>query len=373
MVIIIEEDKVFMQKALDLAALALGRTNPNPMVGAVIVKEGQIVGEGYHHQAGTPHAEVHALNEAGGQAVGSTLYVTLEPCSHFGRTPPCADAVIKSGIKRTVIATLDPNPQVAGRGMERLREAGIEVEVGVLEQPASRLNEVFFKYIQTGLPFIALKTAMTLDGKIAAYSGDSKWITGDDARQYVHKLRNVYDAILVGIGTVLKDDPMLNTRLETENIRNPIRIIIDGDLEISPASNIGKTANQQRSLVFCSDRADSAKMLQLESMGIEIYGLNCDPDLIPLEEVIALLGKMGICSLLIEGGGQINAYLLEHRLIDKVYWFVAPKIIGGRLAPSPISGQGIEHMRDALTLTSVDLMRFTNDILITGYFKEWFK
>ena len=373
MVIIIDEDNVFMERALELAAMALGRTNPNPMVGAVIVKNGHIVGEGYHHQAGTPHAEVHALNEAGGQAVGSTLYVTLEPCSHFGRTAPCADAVIKSGIKRTVIATLDPNPQVAGRGMERLREAGIEVEVGVLKQAASRLNEVFFKYIQTGLPFVALKTAMTLDGKIAAYSGDSKWITGNDARNYVHKLRNIYDAILVGIGTVLKDDPMLNTRLEAENIRNPVRIIIDGHLGLPLESNICKTANQQRSMVFCSDRADSAKMLQLESLGIEIYGLNCDPDLIPLEEVVAIVGKMGICSLLIEGGGQINAYLLAHRLIDKVYWFVAPKIIGGLMAPSPIGGEGIEHMKDALTLTSVDLMRFTDDILITGYIKEWFK
>jgi len=362
-----------MRKALDLAALALGSTNPNPMVGAVIVKAGQIIGEGYHHQAGTPHAEVHALNEAGKDADGSTLYVTLEPCSHFGRTPPCADAVIKSGIKRTVIAAVDPNPLVAGRGIERLREAGIEVEVGVLEHEASCLNEVFNKYIQTGLPFVALKTAMTLDGKIAAYSGDSKWITGDDARNYVHELRNVYDAILVGIGTVLKDDPMLNTRLEADNIRNPIRIIIDGRLDLPSKSNIGKTANLQRTMVFCSDSADLTKRSQLESLGIEVYSLNCNPDIVPLEKVIEMLGEMGICSLLIEGGGEINAYLLEHHLIDKVYWFVAPKIIGGRLAPSPIGGQGIEHMSNALTLTSVDLMRFTDDILLTGYFKEWFK
>jgi diaminohydroxyphosphoribosylaminopyrimidine deaminase/5-amino-6-(5-phosphoribosylamino)uracil reductase len=214
---------------------------------------------------------------------------------------------------------------------------------------------------------------MTLDGKIASYSGDSKWITGDDARNYVHQLRNVYDGILVGIGTVLKDDPMLNTRLEADNIRNPIRILIDGDLKLPPESNIGKTANRQRTLVFCSERADLTKRLKLESLGIEIHSLNCDTDLIPLEDVFAILGQMEICSLLVEGGGQINGYLLAHRLIDKVYWFVAPKIIGGSLAPSPIGGQGIENMRDALMLTSVDLMRFADDILITGYIKEWFK
>jgi len=362
-----------MQKALELAALAQGRTNPNPMVGAVIVKDGQIIGAGYHHKAGTPHAEVHALKEAGEFAAGSTLYVTLEPCSHFGRTPPCADAVINSGIKRTVIASVDPNPQVAGRGIKKLKEAGIEVEVGVLEHEASCLNEVFFKYIQTGLPFVALKTAMTLDGKIAAYSGDSKWITGEDSRKYVHELRNIYDAILVGIGTVLKDDPQLNTRLDREDIRDPVRIIIDGSLDLPSDSNICKTAGLQRTLVFCADSADLSKRLEMEKRGIEIHSLNCNPGIMPLEKVIEKLGEIGICSLLVEGGGEINAYLLEHRLIDKVYWFVAPKIIGGRQAPSPIGGQGIEHMRNAVQLTSIDLTRFTADLLITGYIKEWFK
>jgi diaminohydroxyphosphoribosylaminopyrimidine deaminase / 5-amino-6-(5-phosphoribosylamino)uracil reductase len=362
-----------MQRALELAAMATGRTNPNPMVGAVIVKDGQIIGEGYHHKAGTPHAEIHALNQAGAHAAGADLYVTLEPCSHFGRTPPCADAVIRSGIMRTVVAAVDPNPQVAGRGIQRLREAGIEVEVGVLEQEAARLNEVFFKYIQTGLPFVALKTAMTLDGKIAACSGDSKWITGEDARKYVHELRNIYDAILVGIGTVLKDDPQLNTRLDGDDKRDPLRIIIDGNLDIPTDSNIVKTAKQQKTLIFCADSADLTKRLQLESLGFKIIDLNCTPELIPLDEVIARLGQMGICSLLVEGGGEINAYLLEHCLIDKVYWFVAPKIIGGRLAPSPIGGRGIEHMSDAIALTSVELNRFTDDMLITGYIKEWFK
>ncbi|MDD3364712.1 MAG: bifunctional diaminohydroxyphosphoribosylaminopyrimidine deaminase/5-amino-6-(5-phosphoribosylamino)uracil reductase RibD [Syntrophomonas sp.] len=364
-------DQFYMKRALGLAARAQGRTSPNPMVGAVIVKNGQLIGEGYHHQAGTPHAEVHALNEAGEQAVGATLYVTLEPCSHFGRTPPCADAVIKAGIKRVVIATTDPNPQVAGKGIARLKDAGIEVELGVMEHEASRLNEVFFKYIQTGLPFVALKTAMTLDGKIASYSGDSKWITGEDARHYVHQLRNIYDAIMVGIGTVLKDDPFLNTRLEIADMRNPVRIIIDSNLDLPPTSNIARSSHEQRTLVFCSSNSDSQRREPLEALGVELISLDIDSDLIPLEKVLGILGEMGLCSLLVEGGGEINAYLLEHQLLDKAYWFIAPKIIGGRQAPSPIGGQGIEFMKDALELKSMEIQKFSEDFLLTGYFKEW--
>jgi diaminohydroxyphosphoribosylaminopyrimidine deaminase/5-amino-6-(5-phosphoribosylamino)uracil reductase len=361
-----------MQQAMDLAIRAQGRTNPNPMVGAVIVKDGQVIGTGYHKQAGTPHAEVHALNAAGAQALGATLYVTLEPCSHFGKTPPCADALIRAGIKRVVVATSDPNPQVAGKGIGKLRQAGIEVDLGVLQHEAACLNEVFFKYIQTGLPFVALKTAMTLDGKIASRSGDSQWITGDDSRHYVHQLRNIYEAILVGIGTLLKDDPRLNTRLEIENTRDPVRIIIDTNLDLPPASNIARTSHEQRTLVFCSTNINKERKGRLEDLGIEIIRLDIDSDLIPLETVIKILGKMGICSLLVEGGGEINAYLLQHQLIDKVYWFLAPKIIGGRQAPSPIGGQGIELMKDALELKTMEIKRFARDFLITGYFKEWY-
>jgi diaminohydroxyphosphoribosylaminopyrimidine deaminase/5-amino-6-(5-phosphoribosylamino)uracil reductase len=366
-----EIDQFYMKRALELAAQAEGRTNPNPMVGAVIVKDGQLIGEGFHHQAGTPHAEIHALNEAGDQAAGSTMYVTLEPCSHFGRTPPCADAVIKAGIKRVVIAARDPNPQVAGKGIAKLRGAGIEVELGVMEHEASRLNEVFFKYIQTGLPFVTLKTAMTLDGKIASCRGDSKWITGEDSRHYVHQLRNVYDAIMVGIGTVLKDNPFLNTRLEIENIRNPVRIIIDSHLDLPPASNIARSSHEQRTLVFCSNSSDAKKRKQLEALGLELISLEMDSELIPLEKVLVILSEMGLCSLLVEGGGEINAYLLQHQLIDKVHWFIAPKIIGGREAPSPIGGQGIELMKDALEINSIEIQKFSEDFLLTGYFKEW--
>jgi diaminohydroxyphosphoribosylaminopyrimidine deaminase/5-amino-6-(5-phosphoribosylamino)uracil reductase len=270
-----------------------------------------------------------------------------------------------------VIATSDPNPQVAGKGITRLREAGIQVDLGVMEQEACRLNEVFFKYIQTGLPFVALKTAMTLDGKIAASSGDSKWITGEDARHYVHELRNTYDAIMVGIGTVLKDDPFLNTRLEREDTRNPVRIIIDSHLDLPPASNIARSSHEQRTLVFCSSSSDAQRGEKLEALGVELIRLEMDAELIPLEKVLAILGKMGLCSLLVEGGGEINGYLLRHQLLDKAYWFIAPKIIGGRQAPSPIGGQGIDYMKDAQEIKSIEIQKFSNDFLLTGYFKEW--
>jgi len=275
-----------MLQALELASRAQGRTCPNPMVGAVVVKDGQVIGTGYHRKAGTPHAEIHALAEAGDQARGATLYVTLEPCSHFGRTPPCADAVIEAGVAKVFIATLDPNPQVAGAGWRKLSAAGLEVEVGLLEQKARRLNQVFWKYIQTGRPLVALKTAMTLDGKIASYSGDSKWVTGESARQQVHQLRNIYDGILAGIGTVLKDNPRLNTRLAGGENRDPVRIIIDGRLQLPLTGHIARTAERQKTLVFCSNQADARTQLKLERMGLHVIRLDCPPDLVPLETVL---------------------------------------------------------------------------------------
>lgn len=361
-------DQAYMQKALELAARALGRTSPNPVVGAVIVNNDQIVGEGYHQKAGTPHAEVHALRQAGDQAAGATIYVTLEPCSHFGRTPPCADALIEAGVKRVVIATLDPNPKVAGRGRQKLLDAGIEVETGIMEKQALQINEAFFKYIQTGIPFTALKTAMTLDGKIAAHTGDSQWITSPDARKYVHQLRNTYDAIMVGIGTVLQDDPLLNTRLDSNDVHHPVRIIIDSRLDMPMDSQIVRTCQEQRSIVFCSEQADPGRETALMIKGCEIIRLPEDNGWLPLEKVLEQLGKMDICSVLVEGGGEINASLLKKNLIDKVYWFVAPKIIGGRSAPSPVGGAGLSRMREAWELKSLDISYFEKDILITGYF-----
>lgn len=360
-------DEFYMHRALELAQKALGCTNPNPMVGAVIVKHDKVIGEGYHQKAGTPHAEIHALRQAGDAARGAALYVSLEPCSHFGRTPPCADALIQAGVDKVVIAMKDPNPKIAGAGIRKLQDAGIRVVVGVLEKEARKLNEVFLRHILTGLPFVAIKTAMTMDGKIACESGDSKWITNEASREYVHRLRNIYDAILVGIGTVLKDNPHLNTRLKNEVGRNPIRVIIDTSLKIPLQSNIVKTAQSQRTIIFCSDQAEAERERQLINAGIEIHKIGVEQDYIPLGKVLKILYELGICSVLVEGGGEINGTLVNRRLVDKFYSFIGSKVIGGRRSPTPVGGTGIQRMDDALILNSVDVQRFGNDILLISY------
>jgi len=363
-----KDDQRFMRRALELAARARGRTSPNPLVGAVLVKDGQIIGEGYHQRAGTPHAEINALNAAGRErAKGASIYVNLEPCSHYGRTAPCALALVEAGVAEVVIATLDPNPQVSGRGVQILQEAGIKTRVGVLADEARELNEFFFKYIQGGKPFVSLKVAMTLDGKIATSSGDSRWITGTASREYVHQLRNIYDGIMVGIGTVLKDDPRLNTRLELEGKRDPVRIIIDGRLDMPLDSNIARTGHEQRTLVFTAENADQEKANSLRECGLQIIELGGNPERLNIEEALDILGKMEIMSLLLEGGAEINSYMIEKQLVDKLYWFIAPKIIGGRSSPSPLGGEGIKIMNQAIKLKSVTTRHFDDDILISGY------
>ncbi|MDD2509736.1 MAG: bifunctional diaminohydroxyphosphoribosylaminopyrimidine deaminase/5-amino-6-(5-phosphoribosylamino)uracil reductase RibD [Syntrophomonas sp.] len=362
------DDQRFMQRALELAARARGRTSPNPLVGAVLVKDGQIQGEGYHQKAGSPHAEIHALNAAGPErAKGASIYVSLEPCSHYGRTPPCALALVEAGIAEVVMATLDPNPQVSGRGLHILREAGIKTRVGVLADEARKLNEFFFKYIQSGRPFVSLKLAMTLDGKIATSTGDSRWITGAASREYVHHLRNTYDGIMLGIGTVLKDDPRLNTRLELEGKRDPVRIIIDGRLELPLNSVIALTSHQQRTIIFAAEDSDQEKAKALRDCGLEIIKVGGKADCLDLKEVLDILGKMEILSLLLEGGAEINSNMIENKLVDKLYWFIAPKIIGGRSAPSPLGGEGIKTMNQALKLNSIETRYFEEDILISAY------
>lgn len=361
------DDRIYMERAMQLAAMAHGRTSPNPMVGAVIVRDNRVVGEGYHRKAGTPHAEVHALNQAGSMAQGATMYVTLEPCSHHGRTPPCAEAIVVSGIKRVVAACLDPNPKVSGKGVGILQEAGLEVEVGVLAEEARQLNEVFFKYIQTGLPFVTLKTAMTLDGKIAASSGDSRWITGDDSRRFVHQLRNVYDGIMVGAGTVRADDPSLNTRLEDGNGHDPVRIIIDGELEIPFESQIVRSGREQRTIVFTALNNDEDKIVQLRECGLEVIGIPTKTQQLSLPVVLKHLAQLEICSILLEGGGNLNAQMLQQGLVDKVHWFIAPKIIGGEKAPGPVGGRGLARMGEALQVNICDVKYFEKDILLTGY------
>jgi len=359
-----------MNRALELAALALGRTSPNPVVGAVVVNNGEIVGEGYHHQAGTPHAEVHALKEAGAQAKGATIYVTLEPCSHHGRTPPCANALKDAGVKRAVIATVDPNPLVAGRGLRILEEAGIETSVGVMEEPAVRLNQFFFKYIKTRRPYVTIKSAMTLDGKIATVGGDSRWVSGEESRRLVHQMRNVYDAIMVGIGTVLKDDPLLNTRLGNDTGRDPVRVIVDSKLELPMASQIVKTAWEQKTLLFCNSQADTGSIDLLEQAGITVIALPVTCEILPLAEVLNELGRRELCSVLVEGGAEINASLIENGLADKIHLFIAPKIVGGKTAPTPVGGLGAGLMKNAIAVNSIETTPCGQDILLTGYFNN---
>lgn len=361
------DDLYYMQRALELAELGLGRTSPNPAVGAVIVKDGVIVGEGYHQKAGTPHAEIHALRQAGELARGADIYVTLEPCSHYGKTPPCANALIEAGIKRVVAAVLDPNPLVAGQGMEILKRAGIETQVGVLEEPARKLNEAFFKFITIQRPFVAIKTAMTLDGKIATRQGNSRWITSAEARKYVHQLRNRYDAIMVGIGTVLADDPMLNTRLDDPAARDPVRVIIDGQLYLPLNSQIAKTSYKQPTLVYTSRNADRQRENALKEQGLEIIRVGGTENNLDLGQVMDDLGKRGLISILVEGGAGLNASLLEQKLVDKLYWFIAPKIIGSHQAPGPVAGTGAAAMDEAILLYDIEQQQIGNDLLIKAY------
>lgn len=361
------EDERHMRRALELAARGLGRTSPNPAVGAVVVREGLVVGEGYHRQAGTPHAEVHALRRAGEQARGADLYVTLEPCSHHGRTPPCVDAILASGVRRVVVATQDPNPRVCGRGIARLRDAGLQVEVGLLEREAARLNEFFFTYVTRQRPFVALKTAMTLDGKIATGSGDSRWITGVPARQRVHRLRDVYDAILVGAGTVIKDDPLLNTRLDEPGTRDPVRVILDSWLDIPAESRVVTTARRQRTIVVCARGADASRAQRLARAGVEVLELEAEEGLVPPARIMEALAARELTSVLVEGGAQVNAGLLEAGLVDKVFWFIAPRIFGGERAPSPVGGSGVQRACEAVALREVEIERIGEDLLVTGY------
>ncbi|MFV9509709.1 bifunctional diaminohydroxyphosphoribosylaminopyrimidine deaminase/5-amino-6-(5-phosphoribosylamino)uracil reductase RibD [Tepidibacillus sp. LV47] len=353
-----------MQLALDLARRTKGQTSPNPMVGAVVVKDGRIIGLGTHLKAGEPHAEIHALNMAGKMAVGSTLYVTLEPCSHYGKTPPCAERIIQEKVKRVVIANIDPNPLVAGKGVELLKKAGIEVTTGVLAEEAKRLNEVFYKYITTRTPFVTVKTAMTLDGKIATYTGSSKWITGEKARNYVHQLRHEHDAIMVGIGTVLKDNPSLTVRLEQPGI-HPIRVVLDTTLKIPMDAKL-ITDKIAPTWIFTSEKAPKGKIEQLQSMGIKVIQMSRYQD-IPINKVLQYLGRNQITSVLVEGGSTIIGQLFDQRLIDKYIAFIAPKLAGGNQSPTSIGGQGIANMSEAVSLTNLTIERFGDDICITGY------
>lgn len=355
----------YMQQALQIAAYAAGRTSPNPLVGAVIVKDGRVVGQGWHRKAGTEHAEIHALRQAGELAAGATIYVTLEPCSHYGRTGPCSKALIDARIKRVVIAMLDPNPLVAGKGVAMLKAAGIEVETGLLQEQAERLNEVFLKWIMTKMPFAVMKTAMTLDGKIATAAGNSKWISNEVSRRRVHELRDVYDGILVGIGTVLADDPALTTRLASQSGKNPLRIVVDSRAR-TPLTAKVVTDGQAETLIAVTVAAEAAKVEALRQAGVEVLVVN-DGQQVDLKQLFCRLGERGICSIFVEGGALINYSLLKAGLIDKVYSFIAPKMVGGSSAPGPVGGDGVETLDQAFLLEDVETELLAGDILVSGY------
>ncbi|WP_332697396.1 bifunctional diaminohydroxyphosphoribosylaminopyrimidine deaminase/5-amino-6-(5-phosphoribosylamino)uracil reductase RibD [Halalkalibacter lacteus] len=350
----------YMKLALELAKSTQGQTSPNPMVGSVVVKDGAIVGVGAHLKAGEGHAEVQALKMAGEKAKDGTIYVTLEPCSHYGKTPPCADLIIEKGLKRVVVATGDSNPAVAGRGLTRIKEAGLEVKFGVCQQEANELNEIFFHFMKYQKPYVTLKSATTLDGKTATVTGKSKWITGEEAREDVHRYRHTHDAILVGIGTVLADNPSLTTRLPNGG-KNPIRVVLDRSLRIPVEAKLVQD-QEAPTWILTTEEASMDKQKELEKYGIDVLRT---PDG-SIEKVLPLLGTKGITSLFVEGGAEVNGSFLRARAVDQVITYMAPKLFGGQMAPTAIGGKGIEEVENALELEIKEVTTIGKDIKIVS-------
>ena len=359
-------DHDYMAKALELAAKGAGRVSPNPMVGAVVVRNGQLVGQGYHQAVGGPHAEVYALDDAGDGAVGATLYVTLEPCNHHGRTPPCTQKILGAGVKRVVVAMADPNPGVRGGGNAYLQAHGLEVTCGILEQEARRLNESFIKFIQTGQPFVVLKMAATLDGRIATSRGDARWVTGDQARALVHRMRHNMDAIMVGIGTVRADDPELTTRMPDGDGVDPIRLVLDTHLTMSPGARMLSQKSNAPTYLVCGPETDQGRRQELSDAGARILELPLHKGRIDMAHLVKRLGEMEISSLLIEGGAAVAGSALRFGIVDKVSLFFAPKLLGGDGTPM-CAGPGPEWMKQALAVENPTVERVGADILIQGY------
>jgi len=359
-------DLEYMKLAIELASAAKGQTTPNPLVGAVIVRDGSVVGMGAHLKAGEAHAEVHALQMAKEKAEGATMYVTLEPCSHFGKTPPCANLLIEKKIKKVHVATVDPNPLVAGSGIALLQKAGIDVQVGLLKEEADRLNTVFYHYMKTKKPYITLKSASSIDGKTATSTRESKWITGSAAREDVHRYRHIHDAILVGIGTVLADNPSLTTR-HIEGGKNPIRIILDHKLRTPIDANVIVDGKAPTWIVTSKDASLDKKQLLLEK-GITVLEVNGTT--ININELLTLLGEKGITSLFVEGGAEVNSSFVAAKAINEIITYYAPIVIGGRLAPSIVGGHGFENMADVLQLEFESLEKIGKDIKIVSRIKE---
>jgi diaminohydroxyphosphoribosylaminopyrimidine deaminase/5-amino-6-(5-phosphoribosylamino)uracil reductase len=364
-----KEDQKYIKRAVTLAKKGLGWVNPNPLVGAVIVKNDRVIGEGYHANFGGPHAEISAIQNASESVKGSTLYVTMEPCSHYGKTPPCADTIIQKGIKKVVVGIKDPNPLVNGEGLKLLVQAGIEVTTGVEEAAILKLNEQFIKYITTGRPFCILKTAMTLDGKIATVENASRWISGADSRKYVHELRQEYSAVMVGINTVLFDDPLLNTRRTGKKSKDPLKVIIDSTGKIPLEAKVLKI-NPQLTILATTDRIEKEKKRELERLGAQVLICPQKEGRVDLAYLMLSLGRMGIDSVMLEGGSTIAFSALMTGIVDKVVSFISPKIIGGALAPSPVGGPGLATMENAIGIKDWNFRKIGTDILVVGYINK---
>ena len=365
-----ELDKRFMKLAIKEAKKGLGRTSPNPPVGAVIVKEGKVIAKGYHRACGMPHAEIEALNKLNGYAPGATLYVTLEPCNHYGKTPPCTEAIIKSGIKRVVIGIRDPNPQVKGGGAEFLRDHGIEVKEGVLEEECRELIKHFIKFVTTGIPYVAVKVAMTLDGWIATKTGDSKWITNEQSRRFVHRLRSIADAVLVGVGTVISDNPLLDTRLLKRAIKDPVKVVIDPHLRIPKSCNLLKNSPHKtiiianKSLVSKAQAEDFKKETGAEVL---LCPFKKGTKQIDLAQMLISLGKKHITYLLVEGGAKVIGSFIKQRQVDEFFIFKAPKLLGGSDGIPMAYGKGAERISKVIRLKDIKIRRFKDDLLVQGY------
>lgn len=355
-------DEYYMRKALRLARKGLGRTSPNPMVGALLVRGGEIIGRGYHRRYGGNHAEINAIQDAGGEVSGATLYVTLEPCCHHQKkTPPCLDALLKGNIGRVVIGTVDPNPLVNGRSIEILNRRGIETRVGVLEEECSRLNEVYFKFMRTGLPFVTLKFAQTLDGRIASATGDSQWISSESSRRLAHRLRTLHDGVLVGVGTVLTDDPELTARLVKG--KNPLRIVADSRLRIPLSARVLRDQDVAPTIIAATPRANAEKVRSLKEMGVEVLMVDEDEKgEVDLKDLLKNLAGRGISSILVEGGAGIITSLLHQQLVDKLIIFIAPKIMGQGI--EAVGDLGIRDVGHALRLSFVNTYRSGEDLVI---------
>jgi diaminohydroxyphosphoribosylaminopyrimidine deaminase / 5-amino-6-(5-phosphoribosylamino)uracil reductase len=360
------EDIQFMLQAIALSKNGYGFVNPNPLVGSVLVKNGKVIGEGWHQNFGGPHAEINAFNDTLTNPDGSTLYVTLEPCNHHGKTPPCTDKIIEKGISRVVIGMIDPNPLMNGQGIKRLRHEGIEVEVGILEKEVRKINEIYIKYVLTATPFIALKTAMTLDGKTATSRGKSRWISNEKSREWVHELRHMYASIMVGVNTIISDNPLLTDRSESLVKKNPIRIVLDSTGRIPKESKVLDT-RVAKTLVALTDKAPLAVIDFLRKKKVDTVVCPEKNGAVDLRFLIREIGLRGIDSILLEGGSTLNFSALQEGIVDKIYSFISPKIIGGDYAFTPVGGPGFESIEDAVTLSIDGIHRFNEDVMIEAY------